>query len=180
MPVVRFVDFSPVEEGRRIASLRQRESPLVTWVEPGVGLRFGYRLTDHVAIEAEGVAYGRYSEEPVRVRGRRGVVETGLYKLELLLGPVVRTRFGRVAILGKARAGFVRFWGFPAIVAVERAGPLELTLSEFTAMRFAALDLGGGAEMGLARRLLVRVDAGDMIVWYRPRPHDLNPSYLAA
>ncbi len=149
----------------------------MTWWEPGVGVRLGFRLTDHLGVELEASLFPRYADVDSVVRGRRGLVETGLAKGLVVGGLVVRQRLSGVVILGRVRPGAMSYSGFPAVFARSPGGPPTLYEVVDVPATFPALDIGGGVEKQLSSRILVRFDVGDSIIWFRPTPRELNPSY---
>jgi hypothetical protein len=176
-PAVRFVDLDPSTESFRQQDPRVRQAPLATWWEAGSGIRLGYRVTQHLGAEVELSGFGRYANTGLASRGAQGLVQTGYAKGGVVAGPVVRKRFGAFTLLAKARPGFIRFLGFPAIFGVS-VGQNSALVGESTGpAAFLAMDVGGGVEWNLSRRVFVRGDLGDTMVRYRPTPHDLNPTY---
>jgi len=171
---LRFADLDPSIEQSHLEA--GRDFPLATWWEPGVGVRLAFRLTDHLSVEAEATLFTRYADllREVEVEGR-GQVAPGGAKGQLVAGLVLRHTLSGVVVLGRVRPGAVSFTGFPAIFVRSQSGRLIGTVT--TPATFPALDVGGGVEKQLSSRILVRFDVGDSIIWYRPTPKELNPSY---
>lgn len=128
--------------------------------EPGVGARLGYNINRHVAVEAELNLFPRDRE----FEGGR--------KLQGLFGVKAGRRYESVGVFAKARPGFLRSGGHdftrrqgfvcPAIFPT----PIECFESSPRSNTDFALDLGGVVELYPSRRVLVRFDLGDTLVFH--------------
>ena len=129
-----------VEVGGQFAVIDMRES--VGEKPPGVGGRFSYNLADWIALDTE-VTYFSTSE-------------VDLNRTQGLFGVKVGKRIGNPAIglFAKARPGLMRFHGerFPGVVI---NGTTKFVL-----------DLGGVIELYPADRIIMRIDAGDALIFY--------------
>ena len=128
--------------------------------EPGGGGRFGYNISRHVSVEAELNLFPRGEE----LEGGR--------KVQGLFGVKAGRRYESVGFFAKARPGFLRSRGsdftprpgivcpavFPPDIGCFDARPR--TRTDF------ALDLGGVVELYPSRRVLVRFDLGDTLVFH--------------
>ena len=130
-------------------------------VEPGVGLRIGYNLTNNFAIEAEGNFFPR---DRLFAGGR---------KAQGLFGVKAGRRFDKVGVFGKARPGFLyarqgdlRLRTDSACVAVF---PPPVGCFESRSQTSFAFDIGGVIELYPTPRTIVRFDAGDTIVRFGER-----------
>jgi hypothetical protein len=110
----------------------------------GGGLRFGYNITDNLAIETEGSIFVRPSDR----EGRRS---QGLFGIKL------GARREAAGFFAKVRPGFIRF---DRILTSVRGNP---NVQERTNVYFA-LDIGGVVEVYPSPRSIVRLDIGDTIV----------------
>lgn len=108
----------------------------------GVGGRFTYNATDHIAVDAE---VNRFSTPEVDLNRTQG-----------LFGVKAGKRFENapIGLFAKARPGFMRFHG-------ER-----LPGSTIDGTTKFALDLGGVLELYPSKRTIVRIDVGDTIIFY--------------
>ena len=168
---VRFVDFNPVLEELRRESTH---AALHKWTEPGFGFRFTDRLSSQLSIEAEFLVFPEYAGgEPPDAYYR------GWGKLGLFAGPSAGWQLGQTRIGGNLLPGFVRFGRLPAIV-FRSPGPnpvAEAVIDNYSAIE-PALILAGHVEVSMPKRVIFRIDAGDLAIWYSPEPHDLNPVFV--
>ncbi|HEY0378191.1 MAG TPA: outer membrane beta-barrel protein [Pyrinomonadaceae bacterium] len=119
--------------------------------EPGVGGRFGFNFSDHLALEAEVDFYPRAHAGDPTVSGRKTLA---------LFGVKAGARRGRFGLFGKARPGFIFFsrrLQF-SCVGLDEVPNCELSRTNF------AFDVGGVAEYNFSPRALFRVDLGDTII----------------
>jgi len=125
--------------------------------EPGGGGRFGYNLSRHLALEAEGNFFPRDSD----FDGGRSV--------QVLVGVKSGKRFEKVGLFAKARPGFMRFSkgdleSDPAIFCAPPGGCFkQVSKTSF------AVDLGGVVEWYPSTNTIVRFDAGDTIIRFGRR-----------
>lgn len=131
--------------------------------EPGLGARFTYNLTKHVAFDAETNLFPR-SEPNTTMPGGR--VFQGQFGIK------VGKRFQRFGIFGKARPGFVGFTQVTKLIDTFTV-PADPFGRVFTLGKFAvgkdvyfSTDLGGVVEFYPSRRILTRIDVGDTIIHY--------------
>jgi hypothetical protein len=131
---------SKIEVGGQFSIIDMRES--ISEKPPGVGGRFTYNLTDQIAIDTE-VSYFSTSE-------------VDLNRTQGLFGLKMGRRFENppIGLFAKARPGFMRFHG-ERLPGVTVDGTTKL-----------ALDLGGVFEFYPSSRFILRIDAGDAIIFY--------------
>jgi hypothetical protein len=132
-----------VEIGAQVSVIDLRDS--LSEKPLGLGGRVGYNATDHLAVEAE----VNHFFPP----------EIGNSRTQALFGVKAGKRFGdsdepSVGLFLKARPGLVRFNG-PAAPGVTVNGTTK-----------PALDLGGVFEVYPSRRVVVRIDVGDTLIFY--------------
>ena len=129
------------EIGGQVSVIDMRDS--ISEKPPGIGARFSYNINDYAAFDSE-VNY--FSTGEVELNRTQG-----------LFGVKAGKRFGsspKVGLFVKARPGFMRFHGEPSPSA-----PVNGT-TKF------ALDLGGVVEFYPSKRTIVRIDAGDTVIFY--------------
>ena len=127
----------------------------------GFGGRFGYNVTDRIAIEAETnflsgdvnntLNNGRLGGRPLQVQG----------------GVKAGKRFARFGIFGKARPGIVSFSKTlitDSVVFNNGVGPF--TNFHYARRTYFSIDLGGVLEFYPSKKIVTRVDAGDTMIRY--------------
>jgi hypothetical protein len=179
VPAVRFGDLDPFVEWQKEAFPADRHAPLASWTEAGGGLRFGYRFTRGWSVEAEGSLFRTYADGP-DLTDPPDPFYRGWRKITVLAGVKAGVPLGAATVFGTVRPGFVRFGRFPRITEIE---PLTARVSQVTVVddgpaTFPAIGLGGGVEALAGARWLVRGDLADVLIWCRPAPRDLNPSFV--
>jgi hypothetical protein len=87
-------------------------------------------------------------------------------RLEGLFGVTTGIGIGRIRPFARARSGFVDVREAPDPFPCIRIYPPPLACSLAAGHTLLALDLGGGAEIGIAERTFVRFDLGDRLVRY--------------
>lgn len=132
-----------VEVGAQLSVIDLRDS--LSEKPIGLGGRVSYNVTNYVAVEAE----VNHFFPP----------EIGNSRTQALFGVKAGKRFGdagepSVGLFVKARPGLVRFNGPPA-PGVSVDGTTK-----------AALDLGGVFEIYPSKRVVVRFDVGDTLIFY--------------
>jgi len=122
---------------------------------PGFGGRFGYNISKHLALEAEGNFFPRNRE----IEGGR--------KIQGLFGVKAGKRFDRAGVFAKARPGFIHYekgdfrqTGRCVILVF----PLSVDCFNALATTNFALDLGGVVEIYPSKHTIIRFDAGDTII----------------
>lgn len=132
--------------------------------EPGMGGRFTYNLTQHLAFEAEGNLFPR-SETNASMPGGR--IFQGQF------GVKAGRRFRKFGLFGKARPGFVGFTEVSKLLSTSTLGPSGPLNQVFTVGTFGtrkdiyfSTDVGGVLEFYPSRRFVTRVDVGDTIIRY--------------
>lgn len=152
-----------------------REFDLVcTRVEPGLGARFTYNLTNHVALEAEGNFFPGRPLKKFGALSPGGVPAGHIYQGQF--GVKAGKRFKKVGLFLKIRPGFVRFTeasqftGFrlrsffhPSLGRQVQLENAEFRLGKVT---YPSVDLGGVVEFYPSRRIVTRLDVGDTIIRY--------------
>jgi hypothetical protein len=128
-------------------------------VELGVGARFTYNLTNHIALEAEGNFFpGRPLEELARSAFSSGGIPSGhIYQGQF--GVKAGKRFKRFGVFMKIRPGFVgftqasQFTGFKleAFFDPSHGTTVQLPNPEFRIGKatYPSVDLGGVVELAL-------------------------------
>jgi hypothetical protein len=132
-------------------------SPEFDATDTGVGVRVGWRATPWVGVEGEVTFYpGDFADERAPFSGAR---------IEGLFGATVGPRLGRLRPFVRLRPGFLTFREPSEPIACILIFPPPLTCTLPGQTQFA-LDVGGGVELSLTPRTLVRVDVGDRAVRY--------------
>ena len=127
--------------------------------EPGIGARFTFNLTRHIALEAEGNLFSLpefdgFSGDDLIVQGQFGI-KAG-------------KRFEKFGVFAKARPGFLSAGdilvqtGTTTIVVNDQ--PTVFPVLEARRQTFFTMDVGGVLEFYPSRRILIRFDAGDTIM----------------
>ncbi len=153
-------DAPKLEVGAHFTSLELNPPGFfVTSTEPGVGGRFAYNVTDYLGLEAEVNFLPRRSFFGRTTQGQFGV-KAG-------------KRFRKFGVFAKARPGFVSFSEVGVVNgATTFTGPggVVFTSPTFGVERrtHLSVDVGAVVEFYPSRKLLVRVDAGDTIIHYKP------------
>jgi hypothetical protein len=154
-------------------------------IQPGFGGRFGYNLTDNLALEGElnFIPKANSFNQPDAFNDGRSI--------EGLFGLKAGKRFKKVGVFGKARPGFLY-----ATKGDLQANPRALCPAVFpppvgcfetTSKNSFAFDFGGVVELYPTRRTIIRFDVGDTIIRLdkrnvsavlNPQPGSLQPSRL--
>lgn len=126
---------------------------------PGFGGRFGYNLSEYLALEAEVNFFPRDRD----VEGGR--------KTQGLFGVKAGKRFKRVGVFAKGRPGFVRFekGDYFQSGGCVQIFPFPLGCFTPTAKTNFAVDVGGVIELYPSKNTLIRFDAGDTIIRFDRR-----------
>ena len=127
----------------------------------GFGSRFGYNLTDRIAIEAE----TNFLSGDVNNTLNNGRV--GGRPLQVQAGVKAGKRFDRFGIFGKARPGIVSFSKTlitDSVVFNNGVGPF--TNFHYARRTYFSIDLGAVLEFYPSKRLVTRVDIGDTMIRY--------------
>ena len=131
-------------------------------LQPGIGGRFGYNLTNSIAVEGELNFFpgaGSFNvPEPFK----------GGHKIQGLFGVKAGKRFDKVGIFAKARPGFL-YASKGDLEPRPNVGcitifPPPAACSQTIAKASPAFDLGGIVEVYPTKRTILRFDAGDTIV----------------
>lgn len=130
-----------------------------TSTEPGVGGRFAYNVTDYLGLEAEVNFLPKRSFFGRTTQGQ--------------FGAKVGKRFRKFGVFAKARPGFVSFDEVSAVVGTTSftgTNGQVFVVPVFGVERrtHLSVDVGGVLEFYPSRKLLVRVDAGDTVIRYKP------------
>ena len=130
--------------------------------QAGFGGRFGYNLTDNIALEAELNFFPKADLFSQPVAFNDGNLIEGLFGLK------AGKRFGKIGIFGKARPGFLRaskgdLQSRPGVLC-PAVFPPPVGCFETTSKNSFAFDFGGVVELYPSKRTLIRVDVGDTIV----------------
>ena len=127
----------------------------------GFGGRFGYNVTDRIAIEAE----TNFLSGDVNNTLNNGRV--GGRPLQVQAGVKAGKRFDRFGIFGKARPGIVSFSKTlitDSVVFNNGVGPF--TNFHYARRTYFSIDLGGVLEFYPSKKIVTRVDAGDTMIRY--------------
>jgi hypothetical protein len=143
-------------------------------VELGVGARFTYNLTNHVALEAEGNFFpGRPVAELGAALSPASIPAGHIYQGQF--GVKAGKRFKNVGLFAKVRPGFVGFTqashltGFKAGTFINLFGQaIHYEDAEFRIGKatYPSADVGGVVEFYPSRRIVTRLDVGDTIIRY--------------
>lgn len=126
-------------------------------VDVGVGGRVSWRLLSILDVEGEADLYpGGFPGTPAMSRRR----------MEVYGGVTVGLRLGRVRPFARVRPGLVVWGEAPGPFACIAIYPPPLACVMARGQTTAAFDLGGGVEVGMTSRTVLRVDAGDRLVRY--------------
>lgn len=127
---------------------------------PGVGGRFTYNLSDHLAVEGEvNFFIGETVSFAPQGAGGRAVQAVG--------GIKAGRRFERFGIFAKGRPGIVSFSeGRLPVVPRFRFNEQGLAIPLLERATHLAVDVGGVIEYYPSRRFTVRFDAGDTMIRY--------------
>jgi hypothetical protein len=121
-------------------------------VEPGIGGRVTFNLTESIAFEAEGNYYTRELFS----------FPEGGHMFQGQFGGKIGKRFDRWGVFGKARPGFV---GFSRVLqnrfGIQVGQPLT-----FERKLYPSVDVGGVIEFYISPRWMARFDVGDTIIRY--------------
>ncbi len=133
--------------------------------EAGGGLRFGYNITDDLAVEAEGNFY------PRRRYGTSTTV--GGYPSQFQAGVKYGRRFNRFGVFAKARPGFMHFSSVSHVTGVEtftfQGQTFFFPTFEGRGRTYFTFDAGGVLEFYPSERLFTRFDVGDTMIRYPER-----------
>jgi hypothetical protein len=149
MPLPRY------EVGMQFTSpyLREFSHVLPRRSEFGVGGRFTMNLTNLIAAEAQTDVYpkDRFFDYRRKVQG--------------LFGVRAGTRRGRVGLFGKLRPGFIHVRDRLVCAIPEGCGRHPNGwIDDYTGRFWFALDAGAVVEIYPSQRLVLRIDAGDLLV----------------
>ncbi len=130
--------------------------------QPGFGGRFGYNLTDSLAVEAEVNWFPKADLFDQPEAFKNGNLIEGLF------GVKAGKRFEKLGVFGKARPGFLYatkgdLQPIPGILC-GAIFPPPAACFETTSKNSFAFDFGGVVELYPTKRTLIRVDIGDTIV----------------
>lgn len=172
------VDANSVTEliGRRFPASTNPDKPTVH--EFGLGARFGFNFTNHIAVEAEANIFPQDKTANPVIGVPLRVAEPGGRKFQAVFGPKIGYRWKRIGIFGKLRPGFIVLDRY---LAVEQVGPPDdfFIIGDIrTGVTFFNLDIGGVFEYYPSKRTIVRFDAGDTVIRYAgQQPSELNPAF---
>jgi hypothetical protein len=134
------------------------------FTETGFGGRFGFNLSDSVALESE-VNYFPASDGISTALGGRIT--------QAQFGVKAGRRFRRFGFFGKARPGLVSLSRAFKLVRTETftffGRQFPVGVFELGRRSFFSTDLGGVFELYPSRRTVIRFDAGDTIIHYGAR-----------
>jgi hypothetical protein len=123
-------------------------------VEPGVGGRFTFNLTENIAVEAEGNYFTRH---------RFDFPNPGGHMYQGQFGVKAGKRFENWGWFVKGRPGFV---GFSRVFELATDPFISPFSSRFVRKLFPSVDVGGVLEFYVSRHWIARFDVGDTIIRY--------------
>lgn len=141
------------------------DAGLVAHTEAGGGARFGFNVTDDLALEVEGNFYPR----------RRLNIDTAIggYPGQVQAGVKYGRRFNRFGVFAKARPGLVTFSSVAEVTGYE---PFVFAGQTYFIPNFRgktksyfSMDVGGVLEFYPSKRILTRFDVGDTMIRYPSR-----------
>ena len=153
------------------------------FLDIGFGGRFTYNINRNLAVEGE-VNYfpGRAT---INERGFAGqslnVAFSGGKKTQFLAGVKYGIRRSKYGVFGKVRPGAIRFTAYPKVIgrAFSSIGDDILIASTEAPAKFFNMDVGGVFEYYPTRKVIFRVDVGDIIIRYNAqKPKDINPNFI--
>lgn len=130
--------------------------------QPGFGGRFGYNLTDSLALEAELNLFPKADSFSPPGAFNDGNLIEGLFGLK------AGRRFKKAGVFGKARPGFL--YASKGDLRLKPGGgciaifPPSAGCFETTGKNSFAFDFGGVVELYPTKRTIIRFDVGDTIV----------------
>jgi hypothetical protein len=122
----------------------------------GFGGRFTYNFSRYIALDTQLDFYPSQHRSPD--------FQEGGQRLAGFAGMKAGWRRNKFGLFWKVRPGFLSFSEVP-----------ELNTPEFRRVTHLALDLGGVLELYPSRRILIRIDAGEMLARYGERTTPLTP-----
>lgn len=141
--------------------------PIITFsksrkTQTGFGGRFGYNLTNNIALEAELNFFPKADSFSQPSAFNDGRLTEGLFGLK------AGKRFRKIGVFGKVRPGFLHatkgdLQGNPRVGCPAVFPPLAGCF-ETTSTNSFAFDFGGVVEIYPTKRTIIRFDAGDTIV----------------
>jgi hypothetical protein len=153
--------------------------------QPGFGGRFGYNLTNNLALEAELNFFPKANlfDQPAALND--GNLIEGLFGLK------AGKHFEKIGVFGKARPGFLHatkgdLQPIPGILC-GAVFPPPVGCFEAISKSSFAFDFGGVVELYPTKRTIIRIDVGDTIIRLdkrnvtavlNPVPGSLQPSRL--
>lgn len=151
--------YSRLEVGLQ-SSLLGASSEGSTDVDYGVGGRLSYNFSSKIALDAQFEFYPRNDPgiNPFQEKGKR---------LVGLVGMKAGFRRRRFGLFGKARPGMI---SFDSVARLNAPGSDRIT--------HFALDLGGVFEVYPTERIIVRLDAGELLARYGDRSVSLAPGFF--
>jgi Outer membrane protein beta-barrel domain len=139
------------ELGAQVSLLRFQDFS-ANRTEPGLGARFTFNATNHIAVEGEVNFFPRDKDEANLAGGLQQITQ-GLFGIK------AGKRGEKAGVFGKVRPGFVHYGVVPGIACIALVG-VDCTIDKTN----FAVDVGGVVELYPTRRTLVRFDAGDTII----------------
>jgi len=134
-------------------------------VEPGVGGRFTFNLTENIGLEAEGNYYTRVLF---------GVPNPSGHIFQGQFGGKVGKRWDKWGLFGKARPGFVGYSKVSELVSTRVVNvqflnetiPVEVGEFRVAKKYYPSIDIGGVVEFYISPRWMARFDIGDTVIRY--------------
>ena len=135
----------------------------------GLGGRFTFDLTPHVALEGELAFY-----PTDRIEGPLNETSAGSYRIvgdrrrtDALFGVKVGTRTERFGLFAKARPGFTRLGDRGTACEGSGCAVILMLIAPYTYRTEFALDFGGGIEVYPSTRTVARFEMGDTMIRHR-------------
>lgn len=140
--------------------------------ESGIGARFTFNFNKYIAAEAQ-IDYFPHTDQE-----RIGTIDVPLWgnKTLTVFGAKAGKHFHKFGVFGKTRPGLIHFSEAPGFACLTGSIPTFCPQPDKTVF---ALDVGGVFEYYPSRRLVVRFDAGDTIIYHKrffPTSHSFQTS----
>ena len=134
-------------------------------IEPGIGGRFTFNLTENIGLEAEG---NYYTRDLFNLPNPSG------HMFQAQFGAKVGKRWSKWGLFGKARPGFVGYSEVTELVSTRVVNVqflneiISVEIGEFRVAKkcYPSIDVGGVVEFYISPRWMARFDIGDTVIRY--------------
>jgi hypothetical protein len=167
----RQADFDPHNELSRRGDFGPAALTLASWWELGPGVRFSIHINDRLGLEAE-ARLATVSAHHVGSEFRGGA------KAQAGGGLRYGVRLREAGFFGKVQIGGTELTRAPAIVGVSSTPDAILVAIGEEDATLPYVSFGGIVETLHRGRTKLRVDIEDQVMFYSPRPRNINPSYV--